>query len=84
MRVEVTLPGEMVGIVLSDLAGRRGSVGDVIVEDGAQNTTSRALVRAVVPLVEILGYASSLRSLTGGEAAFTAEYQGHSPCDGLI
>jgi elongation factor G len=81
MSVEITLPGEMVGTVLSDLSGRRGSVGDVLVGDveGSQSTASRALVRGEVPLVEILGYAGSLRSLTGGEAAFTAEYRGHSP-----
>ena len=76
MSVEVTLPNDMVGIVLSDLNGRRGTVGDVIHGDGIQN---KSLVRGDVPLVEILGYANSLRSLTGGEAAFSAEYKGHSP-----
>jgi elongation factor G len=81
MSVEITLPGELVGTVLSDLSGRRGSVGDVMIGDveESQSSASRALVRGEVPLVEILGYAGSLRSLTGGEAAFTAEYRGHSP-----
>jgi elongation factor G len=77
MSVEVTLPNDMVGTVLSDLNGRRGSVGDVIHGD---NPHSKSLIRGDVPLVEILGYATSLRSLTGGEGAFSAEYKGHSPC----
>ena len=43
----------------------------------------KSMVRSEVPLVEILGYANSLRSLTGGEGAFSAEYKGHAPQDGL-
>mmetsp|Transcript_13052 Transcript_13052/g.28289 ORF Transcript_13052/g.28289 Transcript_13052/m.28289 type:complete len:977 (-) Transcript_13052:55-2985(-) len=87
MSVEITLPSEMVGTVLSDLTGRRGTVGDVIMGEDENDTSNqapghaKALVRGEVPLIEILGYANSLRSLTGGEAAFTAEYKGHSPCD---
>lgn len=80
MSVEVTVPGSMVGMVLSDLTGRRGNVGDVIIGDGDE-VSSKAFIRGEVPLVEILGYANSLRSLTGGEGQFTAEYKGHSPCD---
>jgi elongation factor G len=84
MSVEVTLPGDMVGPVLSDLTGRRGTVGDVLMGDeGGQALHAKALIRGDVPLVEILGYANILRSLTGGEGAFTAEYKGHSPCDGM-
>jgi elongation factor G len=81
MSLEVTLPNVMVGSVLSDLTGcRRGCVGSVVVGDetGA-GSQAKALVRGDVPLVEILGYANSLRSLTAGEGAFTAEYKGHSP-----
>lgn len=77
MSIEITLPNDLVGGVLSDLNGRRGTVSDVIVGDDAK---SKSLMRGEVPLVEILGYANSLRSLTGGEGAFTAEYKGHSPC----
>lgn len=77
MSVEITLPNDLVGGVLADLNGRRGTVTDVIVGDNAK---SKSLMRGDVPLVEILGYANSLRSLTGGEGAFTAEYKGHSPC----
>lgn len=79
MSVEVTLPTDMVGSVLSDITGRRGSVGDVLISDEG-TTHSKALIRGDVPLVEILGYANSLRSLTGGEGSFSAEYKGHSAC----
>lgn len=76
MSVEITLPNDMVGTVLADLTGRRGVVEQVLVDDHA----IKALIRGTVPLVEILGYAASLRSLTGGEGAFTAEYSGHAAC----
>jgi len=75
--VEIIVPNDMVGTVISDLNNRRGTVGDVVVGD---TTHSKSLVRGDVPLVEILGYANSLRSLTGGEGAFTSEYRGHSFC----
>ena len=77
MSLEVTVPGCMVGPVVSDLTGRRGSIVDVLVGDESH---SKSLIRGDVPLVEILGYANGLRSLTGGEGNFTAEYKGHSPC----
>ncbi len=75
--IEVIVPNDMVGTVLSDLNNRRGTVGDVVVGETKQ---SKSIVRGDVPLVEILGYANSLRSLTGGEGVFTSEYRGHSFC----
>jgi elongation factor G len=82
MGVEISVPNDMVGTVLSDLTGRRGAVEDVLSGDGDASIIHRkTLVRAEVPLVEILGYANALRSLTGGEATFTAEYRGHSICN---
>eukprot|EP00559_Dactyliosolen_fragilissimus_P006623 CAMPEP_0184865802 /NCGR_PEP_ID=MMETSP0580-20130426/19129_1 /TAXON_ID=1118495 /ORGANISM="Dactyliosolen fragilissimus" /LENGTH=966 /DNA_ID=CAMNT_0027365131 /DNA_START=309 /DNA_END=3209 /DNA_ORIENTATION=+ len=78
MDVEITVPTDKVGPVISDLNSRRGSVGDVDMDNNSQR---KSLVRALVPLVEMLGYASSLRSITGGEASFTAEYKSHMPCD---
>ncbi|GAX20268.1 hypothetical protein FisN_6Hh219 [Fistulifera solaris] len=80
MSIEVSLPNDYVGTVLSDLSSRRGNVADILVgETGTNRVASKALVRGEVPLVGILGYSNSLRSLTGGEGAFTAEYKGHSP-----
>jgi elongation factor G len=85
MNVEIWVPTGRVGDVLSDLTGRRGTIDDVAMADegigGGDHVKS--MVRAEVPLVEILGYANSLRSLTGGEGAFSAEYKGHAPQDGV-
>lgn len=80
MSIEISLPSEHVGTVLSDLTSRRGQVGDVISGESTGGVSSKTLVRGEVPLVEILGYANTLRSLTAGEATFSAEYKGHSPC----
>jgi elongation factor G len=76
MTVEVSVPTGRVGDVLSDLTARRGSVDDV--STGDDNTHAKSMIHAEVPLIEILGYANSLRSLTGGEGAFSAEYKGHA------
>mmetsp|Transcript_13403 Transcript_13403/g.25631 ORF Transcript_13403/g.25631 Transcript_13403/m.25631 type:complete len:475 (+) Transcript_13403:2799-4223(+) len=84
MNVEISVPTGKVGDVLSDLTGRRGMVDDVaMAEEGGGGDHVKSMVRAEVPLIEILGYANSLRSLTGGEGAFSAEYKGHAPQDGL-
>lgn len=80
MNVEISVPHNQVGDVLSDLTSRRGTVDDVaMAEEGGDHVKS--MIQAEVPLVEILGYANSLRSLTGGEGAFSAEYKGHAPRD---
>ena len=76
MTVEVSVPTGRVGDVLSDLTTRRGTVDDV--STGDDSTHAKSMVQAEVPLIEILGYANSLRSLTGGEGAFSAEYKGHA------
>ena len=86
MNVEIWVPTSRVGDVLSDLTGRRGTIDDVTMADecGAGGGDHvKSMVRSEVPLVEILGYANSLRSLTGGEGAFSAEYKGHAPQDGV-
>ena len=83
MSVEISAPTDMVGTVLSDLTTRRGTVGEVIMGDD-QALHSKALVRGKVPLAEILGYANNLRSITGGEGTFSAEYKGHSPSEEIF
>merc|ERR1712157_63408 len=76
MSIEIASPPSMVGSVLSDFNTRRGCVEDVCIGD----CYSSAMIQGNVPLKEILGYATSLRSITGGEGSFTAEYVGHSNC----
>jgi elongation factor G len=80
MGLEITVPSNMVGIVVSDLSSRRGSISDVNLDDKQVTEDTNAMVMGEVPLAEMLGYANTLRSLTGGEGAFSAEYKGHSPC----
>jgi len=89
MSVEISAPSEMVGSILSDLTSRRGNVGDIVMGGGGEGQKSsndqyhqaKANINAEAPLVELLGYANRLRSITGGEGAFSAEYKGHTHCD---
>ncbi|MBP1588928.1 MAG: elongation factor G [Kiritimatiellae bacterium] len=67
MRVEVTTPEEHLGDVLGDLNVRRGQV-----QDMNQRDLTR-IVEALVPLAELFGYATALRSLTKGRASYTME-----------
>jgi elongation factor G len=68
MKVEVVVPEEYVGDVIGDLNIRRGKVsGSLLRADGH-------VVRATVPLSEMFGYATGLRSATQGRALFTMEF----------
>ncbi|MDX1523181.1 MAG: elongation factor G, partial [Anaerolineae bacterium] len=73
MRVEVTTPEEFTGDVMGDLSSRRGQVDSFNPRDGM--TTS---IVAMVPLSEMFGYATDLRSMTQGRATFTMEFAHHS------
>ncbi|MBN9116016.1 MAG: elongation factor G [Pandoraea sp.] len=70
MAVEVETPEEFMGNVMGDLSGRRGMLQgmDDIVGGGK-------IVRAEVPLSEMFGYSTSLRSLTQGRATYTMEFK---------
>jgi len=68
MEVEVITPEEFVGDVISDLNSRRGEIEHV--EAGAGGTQ---VIRASVPLAEMFGYATALRSATQGRASYTME-----------
>jgi elongation factor G len=71
--VAVTVPEDAVGGVLGDLAARRGRVADSAVRAGT------AVITATVPLAELFGYASRLRSRTQGRGTFTAWPAGYAP-----
>ena len=78
MAVEIELPSQYLGDVLSDLSSkRRGQVKDLITVDGSTLRT----ILAEVPLATMLGYATSVRSMTQGEGSFTMEYFTHSPVE---
>ena len=68
MDVEVVAPDDYLGDVMGDLNGRRGRVQSMEARAGAQ------VVRAQVPLSEMFGYATDLRSRTQGRATFTMQF----------
>ena len=68
MDVEVVTPDDYLGDVMGDLNGRRGRVQSMEARAGAQ------VVRAQVPLSEMFGYATDLRSRTQGRATFTMQF----------
>lgn len=67
MRVEVTMPEQFMGDVIGDLNSRRGQV------DGMESRGSTQVVRAFVPLAQMFGYATDLRSMTQGRASYSME-----------
>ncbi len=68
MSVEVVTPEEYLGDVMGDLNGRRGRVASMDSRHGAQ------VIRSFVPLSEMFGYATDLRSKTQGRATFTMQF----------
>ncbi|MGD8309981.1 MAG: elongation factor G [Chromatiales bacterium] len=72
MKVEVVTPEEYMGDVMGDLNGRRGMV------QGMEDTPSGKTIRAEVPLAEMFGYATDLRSATQGRATYSMEFAKYS------
>ena len=70
MKVEVDTPEEYMGDVIGDLNRRRGMV------EGMEDGPTGKIVRAMVPLAEMFGYATDLRSQTQGRASYVMEF-GH-------
>ena len=69
MRVEVVTPEEFLGDVIGDLSRRRGRV------EGQEPRGNALVVNALVPLGEMFGYATDLRSSTQGRATFTMQFE---------
>jgi elongation factor G len=68
MKVEVTTPESYMGDVVGDMNARRGQV------DGIENRGTTKVIDAKVPLADMFGYATSLRSMTQGRAAYVMEF----------
>lgn len=68
MKVEVVVPEEFMGVILGDLSSRRGKIIGTEPRGGLQ------AIRAEVPLAEMFGYATSMRSMTEGRGSFTMEF----------
>ncbi|OBS76986.1 hypothetical protein A6R68_16560 [Neotoma lepida] len=78
MSLEVTVTGDYLSLVLADLAQRRGNIQEI------QTRQDNKVVIGFVPLAEIMGYSTVLRTLTSGSATFALEfstYQAMSPQD---
>ncbi|MGI3778661.1 MAG: elongation factor G [Janthinobacterium lividum] len=73
MDVEVTTPQDHVGDVVGDLNRRRGTI------QAQESAGSTVTVRAQVPLKEMFGYISQLRSMTKGRASFTMQFHHYDP-----
>lgn len=73
VELTATVPDEAVGGVLGDLAARRGRVSGSTARAGA------AVITATVPLAELFGYATRLRSRTQGRGTFTSRATGYAP-----
>ncbi len=73
MRVEVTTPEEFMGDVIGDLNSRRGMIQGMEERAGAQ------VVRAIVPLANMFGYVTDLRSMTQGRATSSMEFDHYAP-----
>lgn len=73
MDVEITTPNDHVGDVVGDLNRRRGMI------QSQETSGSTVMVRAFVPLKEMFGYISDLRSMTKGRASFTMQFHHYDP-----
>jgi elongation factor G len=67
MALEIVTPADYMGEVLGDVSSRRGKVNDMTAKGGLQ------AVHATVPLAELFGYSTAIRSLTRGRASYTME-----------
>jgi elongation factor G len=72
MAVTVTTPDDYVGEVMGDLSSRRGRVG-VMEQQG-----SSQVINAQVPLADMFGYATDLRSRTQGRATYTMQFHAYN------
>jgi elongation factor G len=78
MRVEVTMPEQFMGDVIGDLNSRRGQV------EGMDSRGTTSVVRSFVPLAEMFGYATDLRSMTQGRASYSMELSHYDEVPGNI
>ena len=73
MQVEITVPSEFQGTVIGNVNRRKGTIQDSVA-DGDD-----VVVTCVVPLKNMFGYSTELRSMTQGKGEFTMEYAQHQP-----
>jgi len=75
MSLEVIVPENYLGEVLNDITSRRGKI------EGISDREDAKIINALVPLREMFGYSTALRSLTQGRAVFTMQFDRYEPVD---
>jgi len=78
MKVEVVVPEDFMGAVTGDLNSRRGQI------EGMEKRGSTQIIRATVPLAEMFGYATDLRSCTQGRASYTMHFLRYDPAPASV
>jgi elongation factor G len=78
MKVEVVTPEDYMGDVMGDLSRRRGLL------QGSDETPSGKVINALVPLGEMFGYATAMRSMSQGRATFTMEFDHYAEAPNSI
>lgn len=73
MKLEVVIPSDFLGDTIGDLSARRGKI------EETQDRLKMKVIAARVPLAQMFGYATSLRSLTEGRGTFTMEFDKYEP-----
>ena len=73
MRVEITVPEDYMGDVIGDISSRRGRI------EGTEDINGTKLIRGFVPLSEMFGYTTTLRSKTQGRGAFSMFFSTYEP-----
>ena len=78
MKVEVVTPEEYMGDVMGDLNRRRGLV------QGMDEAPAGKIIRAEIPLAEMFGYATDLRSATQGRATYSMEFDKYAEAPSVV
>ena len=79
MKVEAVVPEDYVGDIVGDFSSRRGEIEGMEPRSGGVTA-----VRGLVPLSEMFGYATTLRSMTSGRGNFTMQFEKYSPVNDTI
>jgi len=82
MHLQVITPEQFMGDVIGDINSKRGRIEKI--EDRGEGVSLVKIIDAKVPLSEMFGYATSLRSMTQGRANFTMEFDHYAEVPGNI
>lgn len=78
MKIEVVTPEDYMGDVMGDISSRRGMI------TGQEDRFGAMVINAMVPLSEMFGYSTDLRSTTQGRASYAMEFASYEPVPNSI